>query len=366
MKTASNLFERIITQENFVCAIQKAAKNKRKKRIVLKTLANDEYVAAQKCYEVERGIWRPEKIHRVKVINDGVQQKKREIVCPDFINEQIVHHAIMNITAPVFMRQFYTYSCASITGRGTEYAIEYIRKAIKDVKNTKYHVVLDIKQFFNSIRPSKVFRQLRRVIRDRKTLLLFARILRSNKIIRPDGETIKRGTPIGLYTSPWFANILLTPLDHKIKAAGVPYYVRYNDDMLLFHSNKRKLKRIVNMIREHLAGLHLSLKRCPQIHRFSKVSIRYIGATIKPDRITLAPKVFLKTTRVIRRISKKEKITSYDASRAVSYSGRFKHFDAAAAREKYITNVVNLKACKKIISAHQRRKNRCGGNRIPK
>ena len=189
-------------------------------------------------------------IHAVKVINDGIQLKKREIVCPDFVNEQVVHHAIMNVVAPVLMKRFYQYSCASIPGRGVEYAIKYIRKAVKDRKNVKYHVVLDIKQFFNTLRPSKVFHQLRRMIRDKKILFLFAHILRGNKIIKQDGTVIKRGAPIGLYTSPWLANTLLTPLDNVIKAEGVPYYIRYNDDMLLFHSNKRKLKRIVEKNRK--------------------------------------------------------------------------------------------------------------------
>lgn len=202
MNTESNLFTKVITHENFELAIKKAAIGKRKKRIVIKTLKNSEYIASQKLNEVQKGMWRPQEIHTVKVINDGIQLKKREIVCPDFVNEQVVHHAIMNVVAPVLMKRFYQYSCASIPGRGVEYAIRYIRKAVRDRKNVKYHVVLDIKQFFNTLRPSKVFHQLRRMIRDKKILLLFAHILRGNKIIKQDGTVIKRGAPIGLYTSP--------------------------------------------------------------------------------------------------------------------------------------------------------------------
>lgn len=369
MNTESNLFTKVITHENFELAIKKAAIGKRKKRIVIKTLKNSEYIASQKLNEVQNGIWRPQKIHAVKVINDGIQLKKREIVCPDFVNEQVVHHAIMNVVAPVLMKRFYQYSCASIPGRGVEYAIRYIRKAVRDRKNVKYHVVLDIKQFFNTLRPSKVFHQLRRMIRDKKILLLLAHILRGNKIIKQDGTVIKRGAPIGLYTSPWLANTLLTPLDNVIKAEGVPYYIRYNDDMLLFHSNKRKLKRIVEKIEKYLAGIKLTLKRKPQIHRFSKVSIRFIGATITPEKIVLAPKIFLRSIRAVRRMSKKKKITLFNARRAVSYSGRFSHYDTYKAYEKYIASVVDVSACCHIISSHdshERSKRKCGVNHIPK
>ena len=52
--------------------------------------------------QLQSGTWKSNAIHNVKVINDGIQQKKREIVCPDFVNEQIIHHAILNICAPIF------------------------------------------------------------------------------------------------------------------------------------------------------------------------------------------------------------------------------------------------------------------------
>ena len=157
MKTVNNLFDKICTKENILLAIHKAARGKRKKRVVQQVLANEEVVADKLLEQLQGGTWRPNAIHSVKVINDGIQQKKREIVCPDFVNEQIVHHAILNVCASIFQRRFYKYSCASIPGRGVEYAVKYIRKAKTDRKNTKYFAVLDIRKFFNSIKPSKVF-----------------------------------------------------------------------------------------------------------------------------------------------------------------------------------------------------------------
>lgn len=39
--------------------------------------------------------WRLNNIHRIKIINDGIQAKKREIVCPDFLNEHVIYHAVI-------------------------------------------------------------------------------------------------------------------------------------------------------------------------------------------------------------------------------------------------------------------------------
>ncbi len=308
--------------------------------------------------KLAEGTWRPNELHSIKVINDGIQMKQREIVYPDFINEQIVHHAILRVCIPVFQRRFYKYSCASIPGRGVEYALKYIRKAQKDYKGTKYFAVLDIKQFFNSIKPSKVFHALRRIIRDKRTLILFARILRANKIVRPDGTIIKRGTPIGLYTSPWFANILLTQLDNKIKEAGVRYYLRYNDDMLFMHSNKRQLKRVLDMAVQLINSLGLTIKRPYQIHRLSKVKISFIGAAISQNNIVLKDKVFLRAKRTAKRIGNKDRPTIYDARKIASYVGRFKHFDAYNAFRKYILAYVNIRKIRKQISRYAKERNK--------
>ena len=355
MNTINNIFDAIAAKENILLAIQRAACGKRKKRIVIYALKHADEIAEKLSQKLYSDTWRPNSIHTVKIINDGVQLKKREIVCPDFINEQIVHHAILNVCGPIFMQKFYRYSCASVPRRGVEFALKYIRKSLKDYRNTKYYAVLDVKKFFDSIRPSKVFRAIRRIIRDKRVLKLFAMILRANKIVCSNGEVIKRGTPIGLYTSPWLANILLTGLDNKIKAAGAKYYVRYNDDMLLFHSNKRKLKKILDTAQKHIQHLRLKIKRPYQIHRLDKVPFCYIGAQIYRNKIILQAKVFLRAKRAAAKITKKKKVSLYDAQKIVSYAGRFKHYDTYTAFKRYIADNVSIKKSRKIISQRSKK-----------
>ena len=354
MHTVNNLYDKIADKENIRIAINIAARRKRKKRIVQKVLKNPEYYVQLIHEQLANETWRPRKVHNMKEINDGVQSKKREIVCPEFVNEQIVHHSIMNVCRPVFTKKFYEYSCASIPGRGTDTALKYIRKAVKS-KKAKYFAVLDIRKFFSSLRPSVVFHELRRHIRDKRTLMLFTRILRSNKV-KDSNNTVtkKKGVLLGFYTSPWFANIVLNPLDHLIKEMGVPFYVRYNDDMLLMHSNKRKLKKVLQFIVLWLHSKHLQEKNTPQIHKLKDVTIKYIGFSITPQKIVLQSKVFLKVKRTASRIHKKNKITLYDARRITSYSGRFKHVNAWKSFLRYVNNKVPIRKCRKIISERSR------------
>ena len=147
-----------------------------------------------------------------------------------------------------------------------------------------------------------------------------------------------------------FANLLLTALDNIVKASGVKYYIRYNDDMLLFHSNKQQLKKILVTVEGYINSLGLRLKRPYQIHALSKVKLNYIGATISREKIVLKDKVFLRARRTAARISRKPWATIYDAHKITSYAGRFRHFDAYQAFRMYISSKVDIGLMRKIIS----------------
>ena len=77
MKTVNNIFDSIASKENILIAIQRAARGKRKKWIVRYALEHADEIADKLSDELRSGSWRPNEIHRVKVINDGIQMKKR-------------------------------------------------------------------------------------------------------------------------------------------------------------------------------------------------------------------------------------------------------------------------------------------------
>ena len=70
-----------------------------------------------------------------------------------------------------------------------------------------------------------------------------------------------RGLPLGALTSQLLANVYLDQLDHYVKdTLGVRQYVRYMDDFVILHHDKRELWRIFADVRDYLAyELHLTL-----------------------------------------------------------------------------------------------------------
>lgn len=377
VKTYNNLFEQIVSVENVKAAIFEAAKHKRHKRTVRKTLANADEWAEKIVNWLKTGAWRPVKIHNCSLINDGINLKKRLIVCPEFTRDQVVHHAIMRVIYKYIAKKFYRYSCGSVKGKGSEFAKTYIEKKIRaQTGQTKYATQIDVHKFFNTVKPSYVFKALRRTIRCRKTLGLLARILRNNmmrvdrdllaltsglKIVRKARNKkviVKGGLPIGFYTSPIFANVLLSGIDHYVKEQlKAPVYVRYMDDILIFSGNKKKLKNTCIYLEKKLASIGLSVKRQPAIHKFGTQSrsIDFMGFLFTRKKTIIRDKVFLRTRRALRRISKKTRLNKYDACRIISMAGRFKNADMRAAFNRLFLSVVSIRACRRIISRAAKR-----------
>lgn len=358
MKTYNHLFEKIVDKDNIRKAILKAARGKRRKATVRKTLKHIDEAVDYLHEQLVNRTWRPQEIHHTKEINDGVELKKRYIVCPRFLTEQCVHHAIMNVIEPLFRKKFYYYSCGSVKGNGAEKAKEYLSKMIRrKPRLTKYVAKLDIRKFFHNVRPSFIFHEIRKTIKDKRVLRLLAYILRSNKQVINE-VIVKQGIPIGFYTSPIFANIILNHIDHAIKEQwGIEVYVRYMDDMILFSPNRRKLKRACLALSAEINRLKMALKPVWQIHKLR--SVVFLGYQFKRHCTKLRDRIFLKAVRLVRRIKAKEKPTVHDCLRALSYLGRFKNADTYSAFIKHISPCVNVREMRKRVSNCFKKKGVC-------
>lgn len=355
MKTYNNLFDKIADIENIKKAIIEAAKGKRKKQSVIKALENIDNVAEYISSQLKHGTWRPKQIHNVKQINDGIALKKRNIICPDFVQEQIVHHAILRVCSPLFMKKFYRHSYGSVPKRGKEEAIKNIHKVIQNSSKAKYFSVIDIHHFFESTTPLVSFRAIRKTISDKRVLLLYFLILHNNLVRFPDGTIKRNGLLMGMFTSPWVANVVLNKVDHIFKDDdGIYFMARYMDDIIIIDSNKRKMMKSLNNVQNYLSTIGLRLKKTPQIHKIDNVAISFIGATITREKSVMRPLTFLRAKRIAKRISKKDKISIFDARRILSISGQFKHLNTYQAYKKYINIYVNKRKCRQIVSKKER------------
>ena len=351
MKSFNHLWEQYLTEENARIAINNMARGKKKNKEVAKILEEiDSYIpVALKNAET----FVPKK-HHVKEIYDGVQHKKRTIVVPR-IEEQVVHHMIVNTIAPILIKSMYEHSYASLPGGGIHGGAKTVRKWLKhDRRNTKYFLKLDVTSYFASIDREILYEMLAKKIHDEK----FLKVLR-NVIATPEGT----GIPLGFYTSQWFANFYLTGLDHYIKnELRATYYIRYMDDMVIFGSNKRKLRKILESIRVYLSKLNLTLKSNYQLARFQYTRqgkshgkfLDFLGFRFYRDHTTLRRKIMLKISRKAKRIAAKEQVTVYDARQFFSYYSWLKHTDSYNFNKKHIEPYVSINKLKAVLRVTKR------------
>ena len=355
MRSYSNLYGIYISDENIDQAIVNGTQGKLNRKDV-KWIAShpDEFVEEIREYAVN---FCPDNNHIPVTITDGCKNKKREIIIPE-IHEHIIHHMVIQALEPMLTKGMYAHTYSSIPGRGLHKCRKQVEKWMKDKKHTKYCLKLDIKKFFNSVRPDILMERLRWYIKDKKFLNILEKII--------DAKDFK-GLPLGFYTSHWLANWLLQPLDHMIKEElKIKYYVRYMDDMVLFAHTKEKLHNALEFIREFLKDLKLTIKDDWQIFRVDYIetgkhkgrALDFCGFKFYRDRIQLRKSLLKRFKRKAIKINKKKKCTIHDAHQLMAYFGYVRWADVFYVYKKYITPCMPFNKCKDRISQYDNRQNR--------
>lgn len=355
MKTYKHLFEKLIADENILLAIRNASLGKRNRKEVKDMLENtDKYV---KFFKRIASNYRNAK-HKPKVIYDGVTRKKRTILVPKMY-EQVMHHMIVNVLKPIFLKPMYEHSHGSIPTKGAHKAKRYISKWLqKDSKNTKYCLKMDIKKYFESVPHDILKKKLRQIIKDEDFLNVLFTVI----------DVQEKGLPIGFYTSQWLANFYLTKLDHYIKEVlKAKYYVRYMDDMVILDGNKRKLHKFRQEIDKQLLDLGLQMKSNWQVfkieYRNKGRPIDFMGFKFYKNRTTLRRTVMLRASRKARRIAKEPKPTVYECRQMLSYIGWISATNTYGFFVNWIKPYVNVRNIRKRISNYdKRRTTKCGIN----
>lgn len=341
MKRVGNIYTRICKKENIQRAIICASKGKKTRNNVKKVMQNMDLAINKLQLMLSEQSYIPSPYEEKKIF-DGANKKQRIIYKPRFYPDQCIHWALMLQIEDILKKGMYDYSCASIKGRGILYAIKYLKRILKeDRKNTKYCLKLDIKKFYPNIDKDILKKKFRRKIKCIDTLELINIIIDSSD----------SGLPIGNYTSQWFANFFLQDLDHFIKEKlHIKYYIRYMDDMILFHRNKKELHKCRIEIENFLRNEKLKLKENWQLFKTESRPVDFVGYRFYRGYTTLRKSNFLRIKRRAKKIYKKEKLTVTDSASMISYYGWLKHCDSHNYNEKYIKPYIDIKKCKGVIS----------------
>ena len=257
MKRKNNLYQEICKMENIISAFDEVCKNvknknkvqnyKQYKCIYISRIYN---ILNNKTYEVGK--------YNVFTIYDP---KQRRIVSQNLQDKVINHLVARHILYPSIMPCLIDQNVASRKGMGThkglEYAKEYNRKC--KIKYKEYYILkCDISKFFASIDKEILKEKLKRKIKDKDAIDIVFKIIDSEE----------NGLCIGTMTSQALAIFYLNDLDHYIKEVlKIKYYVRYQDDFLLFNESKEYLKYCFEKIKDFLEKEHLKLNGKSRIYK---------------------------------------------------------------------------------------------------
>ena len=291
MKRIGYLYEKLCDKSLISYAIFKASQGKTKRKYVRRILNNKDYYIDQ-IYNMFVNQDIQLSPHRERVIFDTSSLKERDIKIPHFYPDQIIHWCVVIVTQPIMEKGMYQYCIGSVPNKGGIVGKKYLERQLKNNHKLKYCLKMDIHKFFPSVCNECMLNQFKKKIKDKKILNLIERILTNGGF----------GLPIGYYTSQWYSNFYLEPLDHLIKDdKQIPVYVRYVDDMVLLDTNKRRLHKMIVIIKSFLATIKLELKKNYQVWRIDSRPIDFLGYRFFTKYTQLRKRIYY---RICRRLAK--------------------------------------------------------------
>jgi retron-type reverse transcriptase len=301
-------FERLASFENLYLAACQARKGKRFTEPVARfhhDLAGNLVTLRDQLLS---GAYRPGAYHTFEIWEPA----HRYISAAPY-RDRVVHHAVCNVIEPLFERSFIADSYANQVGKGTHRALD---RCTEYARRYRYVFQGDVRKFFPSIDHEILFARLSRRIFDPRVLALARLILEHSNPQEPanfyfPGDDLftpferRRGLPIGNLTSQFWANVYLDPFDHYFRdELGVPGYIRYVDDFLVFADSKEQLAEWRQAGRARLDGLRLLLHETKSRIYPVTEGIAFLGFRVFPWKRRLLPASVKRARRRLTRLAR--------------------------------------------------------------
>ena len=257
-----------------------------------------------------------------------IYEPKERLILSLNLKDKIINHMVGYILFDVLEKSLIDSNVAVRVNKGTSYGIKLVKKYIKKLNYNYYCLKIDIKKYFYSINHNILKDLLNKKIKDKLFLDIVYKIIDSSdedyilEYAKKHNISLKKGygLPIGNLTSQILGIFYLNKIDHYIKEElKIKYYIRYMDDMVLFHKDKNYLKFCLDKIIIYLKKYDLELNNKTII---TKNSLCFLGYRFYNKKI----KILSKNRR---RIYKKLRILKYkDYNKYIkslsSYYGYFK------------------------------------------
>jgi retron-type reverse transcriptase len=315
--------------DNILIAYNKARKCKRYRKEVLQFTRDKEENIERARRDIELLSYEPNEYRYFKVY----EPKERLIMALPFY-DRVIQHAIVTVLEPIFNKRFIYNSYACRKGKGMHAASDTLYKWLYDW--SKYHsepiyaIKADIHQYFKSINHEVLKKEIRRVIKDKKALVLIERIIDHNGEM-PDGV----GIPVGNLTSQLFANIYLNKLDQYVKnELRAKYYIRYMDDFIILSPDKKKLQHWLVDIEKYITK-ELKLELNPKTTILcSKNGIDFVGYKHRPTHRKVRRDSIERIKKSVKKY-RRGSLTKEQIQKSVtSWTGHAEHADSYHLRQK--------------------------------
>lgn len=141
------------------------------------------------------------------------------------------------------------------------------KEYFKNNDNKVYYLKCDIRKYFPSINHNILINNLKKIgFSDDEFWFI-------NKIINEQPDILENGLALGNQSSQWFALYYLDKIDRLIKEKlKVKCYVRYMDDFILIHRNKKYLQYCLKEINK-VCNEELNL----ELNQKTQIGIAYNG-----------------------------------------------------------------------------------------
>lgn len=274
MKRHGNLYFKIVEYDNIHAAYVAARKGKRWQD----TVKNFEHDLETNILKIQESL-----INKTFTTSKYTQMtiyepKERIIYKLPFNKDRIVQHALMRVVEPIWDNLMIhdSYSCRKGKGihAGSRKTMDFIRQT-----ENGYCLKMDIRKFYPSVDHDIMYDIVKQKIKCKDTLWLLHDIIYSF-----DGD---KNIPIGNYTSQWLGNLYMNELDMYVKhELHFEKYIRYCDDFIFIHENKRYLHEVETNVTEFIKE-HLDMTLSKSDIFPIKDGIDFLGYRHFPEKILL-------------------------------------------------------------------------------
>lgn len=210
------------------------------------------------------------------------EPKERSIVSTRIRDRTFQRSLCDHYLTKAISKSFIYDNCACQVGKGTDFARKrlkvHLQRFYRKYSLNGYVLKCDISNYFGSTSHTVAEAAVRKRVHDKWAADEAIRII--NSFTQGDDPAVGMG--LGSQVTQLIELAVLDDIDHYIKEQlHIKHYIRYMDDFLLFHNDKRYLIYCKKVISDKLSvlGLKLSAKKT-QIHPI-KQPIHFLGFSFK-------------------------------------------------------------------------------------